>query len=239
MKRIVNGTTYNTETSTELARREGEPEDGAKKVETLHVTRGGAFFAIEETARTIWNEREDESETRVTNSFIPMSAEKAHNWMMTGDVEVFRNPFEDPPEASAEAEPGATIYVRVPLALKRSVDEAAGEAGVSGNVWAMRCIERCLGGFPQELAKIFHIARGLTVHWEDDRRDGRYKFGKDAKLDKYKLDKATEALEEISSLIEDFAKDRFGADDLAKIVDAIYPELADINRRYQPYPDER
>ena len=34
--------------------------------------------------------------------------------MLEGDVEVFNNPFEDPPEATAEAEPGATIYVRVP-----------------------------------------------------------------------------------------------------------------------------
>jgi hypothetical protein len=38
-----------------------------------------------------------------------MSPEEAHKWMMNGDIEVFHNPFEDPPEATAEAEPGATI----------------------------------------------------------------------------------------------------------------------------------
>ena len=55
---------------------------------------------------------------------------------------------EDPPEAEAEAEAGATIYIRVPAALKRRVDEAAKAEGVSGNLWAMRCIERCLGAEP-------------------------------------------------------------------------------------------
>jgi hypothetical protein len=55
-----------------------------------------------------------------------------------GEVKVFSNPFEDPPEATAEPEPGATIYIRVPMALKRSVDEAARAANLSSNVWVMR-----------------------------------------------------------------------------------------------------
>jgi hypothetical protein len=32
----------------------------------------------------------------------------------------------------------------MPAALKRNVDEVVKEARVSGNVWAMRCIEQCL-----------------------------------------------------------------------------------------------
>jgi hypothetical protein len=72
---------------------------------------------------------------------------------MEGDVEVFRNPFEDPPEATAEAEPGATIYIRVPASLKRSVDEAAKSEKLSGNVWAMRCVEHCLNSNPYPDAK--------------------------------------------------------------------------------------
>jgi hypothetical protein len=43
---------------------------------------------------------------------------------MTGSVEVFHNPFGEPPEAEAEDQPAATIYVRVPPSLKRRVDEA-------------------------------------------------------------------------------------------------------------------
>jgi len=52
----------------------------------------------------------------------------AHQFCWTrwgGDVEVFNNPFDDSPEATAEAEPGATIYIRVPAVLKRRVEEAA------------------------------------------------------------------------------------------------------------------
>lgn len=71
---------------------------------------------------------------------------------MTGEVEVFSNPFEAPPEATAEPEPGATIYIRVPMALKKSVDEAARAANVSSNVWAMRCLEKCLASQKTEPA---------------------------------------------------------------------------------------
>lgn len=63
---------------------------------------------------------------------------------MKGDIEVFSNPFDDPPEASAEREDAATIYMRVPKALKTRLESAASDAKLSGNVWAMRCIERCL-----------------------------------------------------------------------------------------------
>jgi hypothetical protein len=43
--------------------------------------------------------------------------------------------------------------VRVPAVLKRRADEAAQQASLSGNVWAMRCIERCLGGDAQDMAR--------------------------------------------------------------------------------------
>ena len=59
-------------------------------------------------------------------------------------MEVFNNPFDDPPEAAAESEAGATLYLRVPTSLKRRVDEAAKSNKLSGNVWLMRCVEGCL-----------------------------------------------------------------------------------------------
>src|SRR5258708_5843245 len=102
MKRIVDGTTYNTDTSTALARCEYGPAEGEQVVETLYQTRGGAFFIDQETTRTTWNEREREEVTKVTNTFMPQSPEAAHKWLMTGDNEIFHNPFEDPPEAAAE-----------------------------------------------------------------------------------------------------------------------------------------
>lgn len=144
MKRIVNGVTYNTETSTCLATATYEPEEGQKVVTDLYQTRGGAYFEHRQTTSKEWNEAEREYDTTTRDRFIPLSPEKAHDWLMEGDVDVFTNPFDDPPEAAAEAEPGATIYLRVPGSLKRSVDEAAKADGLSGNIWAQRCLERCL-----------------------------------------------------------------------------------------------
>lgn len=143
MKRIINGVTYNTDTSTPLAKANYEDDDG-EVLGILYQNRGGAFFLYEHGSKAWWNESERQSEVKVKESFTPMSPEQAHKWIMEGEVEVLQNPFEDPPEATAEAEPGATIYIRVPATLKRKVDEAAGAAGVSGNMWAMRCIESCL-----------------------------------------------------------------------------------------------
>jgi hypothetical protein len=149
MKRIVDGVTYNTDTATRLARTEWEddnryePTYGWDCVGELYQTRGGAFFVlVTKTKAADARDPDDEGKQRVECS--PLTAAEAQSWLCEGDVEVFHNPFEDPPEATGEVEPGATIYLRVPSALKRAVDTAAEQAGVSVNVWAMRCVERCL-----------------------------------------------------------------------------------------------
>jgi predicted HicB family RNase H-like nuclease len=144
MKRIVNGVTYNTATSTRVAESRWELEDDLQNFGTLYQTRGGAFFVDVEITRNQWNEAERIAEAKVTHEFVPMSPEDAHKWMLEGEVEIFRNPFDDPPEATAETEAGATIYIRVPASLKQGVDEAARAANLSNNVWAMRCLEKCL-----------------------------------------------------------------------------------------------
>jgi hypothetical protein len=146
MKRIIDGKTYNTETSTLVAtsgwqlQDERSPHYGSECEGELYQTRGGAFFLVV-TIHTETRDGEPIDKVECT----AMSAEKANAWVVKGhDIEIVRDVFGEPPEAEAEDEPGATIYIRVPAALKRSVDEAAKEAKVSGNVWAMRCIERCL-----------------------------------------------------------------------------------------------
>ena len=46
--------------------------------------------------------------------------------MMTGETTVFdHNPFGEPPEAHAETEPGATLYLRLLASLKARVEGAA------------------------------------------------------------------------------------------------------------------
>jgi hypothetical protein len=137
---------HNTETSTLLAKAEWQNSDtysayyGTECKGELYQTRGGAFFVV--TTTHIPETRDSEGRDKVECD--AMTPEQAQKWLLDGDVEVFRNPFEDPPEAEAETDTGATIYVRMPAALKHAVDAAAEKAGVSVNVWAMRCVERCL-----------------------------------------------------------------------------------------------
>jgi len=168
MKRIVNGVTYNTATATKIARSEYDGHDGAG-TETMYQTRGGAFFIHQQETRRVWNQREEQHQQRITNNFIPMSPDETHRWLMEGNVEVIANPFEDPPEATYESQPGATIYLRVPSSLKHKVEEAAREDGVSGNVWSMRCIERCLDGkIKKTLANAYDIALTGAADTKED-----------------------------------------------------------------------
>jgi predicted HicB family RNase H-like nuclease len=143
MKRIIDGMTYNTDTSTRIAEAKWE-DDGVSHDGVLYQTRGGAFFVDYETVKQVWNQRNEQHEERIEHTFEPMSQEEAHKWMLEGDVEIFNNPFEDPPEAASEGEAGATLYLRVPASLKRRVDDAAKFESLSGNAWMMRCLERCL-----------------------------------------------------------------------------------------------
>ena len=160
MKRIVDGVTYNTETATRLAQSTWE-RGGAGVTGALYQTRGGAFFVHEFWTKEIWIERLSQTEERDYNEFIPLSATEAQAWIMEGEVEVFANPFEDPPEAAAESEPGATIFIRVPASLKQRVDKAAEVAKLSGNAWAMKCVERCLD--PRNVLGKRDIARAYDI----------------------------------------------------------------------------
>jgi predicted HicB family RNase H-like nuclease len=174
MKRILKGVTYSTDTSMRVARsRRDGPNESEKFVETLYQTRGGAYFLVKKRTVVKWDERERENAPRNEWSFQPVSVAEAQEWMrkwmLEGEVQVFHNPFgDDPPEAAAEAEPGATIYVRLPATLKRAADAAAREQNLSGNVWAMQCIERCLENRSlqdvKDLACIWKIAQTFRAH---------------------------------------------------------------------------
>jgi predicted HicB family RNase H-like nuclease len=47
-----------------------------------------------------------------------------------------------------ETERGSTIYVRVSDEAMRRIDQAAKDATVSVNTWALRCFEECLKSRP-------------------------------------------------------------------------------------------
>lgn len=151
IKFLRDGRTYNTATATALAEAEWEPSrydargPNAEAEGTLYQTRGGAFFLITVTR---WDEQnaDDEWTKRETTSCSPMSAEAAQRWLNENEVRIFHNPFGDAPEAEAEEESKATVYFRVPPALKQQIETNAREAGMSMNEWMVRTVEKELHG---------------------------------------------------------------------------------------------
>jgi hypothetical protein len=219
MKRLVNGVTYNTDTSTALATSSYENDEGEVEA-TLYQTRGGAFFVVAESTKLVWNERTREQETKPITTVEPLSPEKAHEWIMTGEVEIInKSPFDEPPEATAEAEPGATIYIRVPAALKSEADKAAKEAKVSGNVWAMRCIERCLERpqLPEDLVRAYMIASNGS---EDNDWEGK---------------KWQEACSEIAALINEYAAEKYGDRAIADVISRSGSDVLRLDNGFEAF----
>jgi predicted HicB family RNase H-like nuclease len=147
MKRIINGVTYNTATSTALALKHGHQAASHSHREsdwiaTLYQTHGGAYFLVYRDEYVEWNQQRKTSEAREDIRFEPMSPEAAQTWFRQGEVEVLHNPFHHRRRGARGAKTSTTIYVRVPASLKRRVDEEAAKGKVSANQWVMRAIER-------------------------------------------------------------------------------------------------
>ena len=135
MKRIIDGVTYNTDTATAVARWEYEDENGYDTEAVLYQTRGGAFFIVHS-----WN-----TENKPKVYFESINRESIARLVERTDNLTIINEdiLSDPPEATAEQSPGATLYLRIPSALKDQAESSAKSDGLSVNAWAMRCIERC------------------------------------------------------------------------------------------------
>jgi len=128
VKRIIDGKTYNTATATVIA-------TWNNNCSSLYVTRGGAFFILNFDPKT------DDEDIR------PVTKEEAEEWasgkimpVELSNTEIFA----EPPEAAEDEDPEGTIYLRVPLPLKRQIEDVASAADQSVNAWAMRCLEQCL-----------------------------------------------------------------------------------------------
>jgi len=146
MKKIIDGVTYSTATSTAVARyeRDADRVNPTSLESTLYQTRRGAFFVHVRESWGVENEHSGEWEERDKNDIQPKTYEEAHEWILEGDIEILADGvFPEPPEAEAEAVTGATIYLRMPAALKQRIEQAAKKADQSVNVWAMRCLETC------------------------------------------------------------------------------------------------
>jgi predicted HicB family RNase H-like nuclease len=147
MKWVVEGVAYNTATSTLLAQKAWHSEEseetggfGPYFEAALYQTRKGAYFVHKSTS---WWHSDLGRMEPASDDCTPMTAEQANAWLLKGNVKIVHNPFPlgEVPEAAAETEPGATIYLRVPATLKHRVDKAASSAGMSTNAWVMQIIE--------------------------------------------------------------------------------------------------
>ena len=90
MKRIIDGVTYNTDTSTRLAQSEYETEynhESKPCIGTLYQTRGAAFF-VHEAINIGWVDELQEEIWR--NRFIALSESEAQKWLMTGECRGLR-----------------------------------------------------------------------------------------------------------------------------------------------------
>jgi hypothetical protein len=88
MKRIIDGVTYNTDTATRLARSTWE-QAGNEVTGILYQTRGGAFFVHTYFEKEYWVERLGDTHVTEVNEFQPLNATDAHEWIMTGEIEIF------------------------------------------------------------------------------------------------------------------------------------------------------
>lgn len=214
MKRVIDGQTYNTDTATAVARYEYVDDKDYDTEATIYQTRGAAFFIVHKWAvDDRWKFHFEAVSREEVNRII----EKTDNLEIIDEAAI-----SSPPEAEAEAEPGATLYVRMPASLKRRIDEAAKDDGVSGNVWAMRCMERCLeqrdiGDFP-ELAKIWLLSTIYRAH------DGP-------------VEKAVEALNRIADWADELAE-RLNVDaaDAGLVFEG---EMRELNAEFDPFANPK
>ena len=160
MKKIIDGVTYNTETSTLIATKEWrETEDWesglqwelAKRGE-LYQTRSGTLFTV---STLVWaamsgDMPEDVRGERAKPRFAALTHEQAQEWILglgwerQVEVELLdEQALKHPPEPGEGADTEATLYIRLPRALKDRIEARAKISGSSVNAWAMRCLESC------------------------------------------------------------------------------------------------
>jgi len=138
MKRIIEGTTYNTETSTVVMRYSfSDPYDRDILVE-VYQTRAGNFFGVHHAG----SGREPSIETLSRDELAKVIAEAGKSFR---NVEIIdEQAITPPPEDESEKSPSVSMFIRVPEGLRRRAQEAASEREQSVNAYVTRCLENCL-----------------------------------------------------------------------------------------------
>lgn len=135
-KRIIDGKTYNTETSTMIAGYWDEEHPPVTFGNFLYQSRHGAFFRYEEQD----GYGEDDYQ-RIT----PLAPAEAQAWLekyQSYDPELIERLFGEMPEAGSGE---VKFTLRMPESLRTRLAAKAEANKQSLNAWIVRCLEGCAG----------------------------------------------------------------------------------------------
>lgn len=128
MRRIIEGTAYDTETGELIKSIQGHSED---EVATLYRTRNGAFFLLAQYVTFGY---------RAATEIIPLADEQAQKWLEDNANELVEQYFGEMPEGGA-AERRLTL--RIPSNLAKRLEAIAKSKEMPLNRYMNRCLERC------------------------------------------------------------------------------------------------
>ena len=159
IKRVIDGKTYNTDTSTLVASKSGkmgssrEDERSVEWCDELFVNKNGAFYVVE----TVASERLDtygDWNTRTASTIVPKTAEEAKDFIETGEVDIHdASVFSYPAEAGEEIKE-ETFLLRLPSHVKARAAEKAKEEGKSLNAYISGLIEQDVKSRAAALAEL-------------------------------------------------------------------------------------
>ena len=138
MRRIIDGTAYDTETAEliKMVQHRGNPEEA----EVLYRTRNGAFF--------LWAQYPTPG-YGVAVDIFPFTDEKAQKWLEDNANELVEQYFGEMPEGGA-AERRLTL--RIPNNLAKRLETIAHSKKMPLNRYMNRCLERCAAEDGEQVA---------------------------------------------------------------------------------------
>lgn len=152
MRQIIDGRAYDTERAkaiytideeqrmAEIERDTGISTHAADYIETLYLTRGGAFFL--HRVHNIGLEQPDDIE--------PITSQQAREWLETHANNLVEEVFGSMAEAGLGQ---ASLSLRMPKVLKARVERAAVKRGQSTNGFIVRLLEHFLDGKLEPVSK--------------------------------------------------------------------------------------
>ena len=131
MRRIIDGTAYDTETAALIKNVQGHPDVAPEQSITLYQTRNGAFFLWARYLTPGYN---------VAVEIVPLADDKAQQWLEDHANELVEQYFGSMPEGGAAER---RITLRVPNNLAIRLDLIAKSREIPLNRYINKCLERC------------------------------------------------------------------------------------------------